>query len=273
MVQKVVTLNRRITKNAGDLSSGPAQYFPDYANAPQAELTNWNHKTIGERKKWLEKVSAADLVIVGGGGLLEWDKYQPSFDVIRFLNKKAVIWGAGQNYDTLETWADIKRPYVRDYSHFKLVGIRDYGFEHEYIPDASCLSPLFDKYRKKKPKKEFAFQANRGTAAHTRFMPAGVPDSDIIGNTFIEMEQILDHFSAAETIVTSSFHGAYWGLLLNRKVIALAMSSKIYSMKYPVPIAHGSDWQRFIPVARAYPEALEESRSINRAFAERVFNL
>jgi hypothetical protein len=72
--------------------------------------------------------------------------------------------------------------------------------------------------------------------------------------------------------VTSSSHGAYWATLLGRKVVGIPTSSKFYSLHHPVPLSHPADWQRFMKLARSYPDALEECRAANRTFFTKVMD-
>jgi hypothetical protein len=95
-----------------------------------------------KNNKGLHKVSG---VIIGGGGLLEFDKHWPAVEMIARRARKAVIWGAGSN----STGRENKQPFFeKDYSNFALVGCRDFGHERQgfqWVPCASCLHPVFDR--------------------------------------------------------------------------------------------------------------------------------
>lgn len=235
------------------------------------DVTGWKRENLVNRKKWLDRFYAARTVIVGGGGLLEFEKYFDTIDFIQANKKNAVIWGAGHNSVRISSWSSLKPKFNHDYSGYKLIGVRDYNQPYEWVPCASCLAPIFD--QKFEITKEFAFFANTGSNNYEAFYPKGIPRETIMSNTKSTFEEIISHLASAETVVTSSFHGAYWGQLLGRKVVALPTSSKFYDMKHPVPICHPADWRRFALLARTYPEALDECRAANMAFGEKVLNL
>ena len=122
-------------------------------------------------------------------------------------------------------------------------------------------------------------------------------------NEHADMETILDFLGSGETILTSSFHGAYWGTLLGRKVLAFPFSSKFFTLKhrpklYPVAKWNSNrwqlsilgrvmyelkyknkftcsmeDWQQQAQVAQAYPTSLPECRERTQDFYVEVMDL
>jgi hypothetical protein len=79
---------------------------------------------------------------------------------------------------------------------------------------------------------------------------------------------------SAEILLTNSFHGCYWGTLAGARVIAInPCSSRMQALKYPVPFCMGLDYKPYIEKTVAYPEALEECRSVNLEFAKDVSEL
>jgi exopolysaccharide biosynthesis predicted pyruvyltransferase EpsI len=89
-------------------------------------------------------------------------------------------------------------------------------------------------------------------------------------NLKTSVEAVAAFLGSAETVVTSSYHGAYWASLLGRRVVGIPTSSKFYGLKHAIPLCTIEDWPRFEKLARSYPEALDDCRSANIAFAEKV---
>jgi hypothetical protein len=86
--------------------------------------------------------------------------------------------------------------------------------------------------------------------------------------------KVLDFLASGEVLLTSSYHGAYWGMLLNRKVILInVFSSKFHGFKHQPPIATEEGWKSKHSEAHNYPEALAECRNANLQFSEKVRDL
>jgi hypothetical protein len=94
-----------------------------------------------------------------------------------------------------------------------------------------------------------------------------------ISNGSRSLREVLTFLASGETIVTSSYHGAYWGQLLGRKVIAIPFSSKFEGFRFPLVRAQIESWEQRLKEPQAYPEALPLSREANLNFAEKVSNL
>ena len=267
----VVNMYRKETRNRGDIASAPSHYFPELRARP-LELTGWKRTNENSLASWMSVFNNADLIIVGGGGLLEFEKHRDSIEFVMANAKaKKVIWGAGHNLMSAGSWAAIKPRYKMDYSGFDLVGVRDDGHSFDWVPCASCMSPALDK--KYAIEKEFVYFVNKGLGDFEKYIPAGVDPAEVVFNFDGTTEEIIAELAKGETVVTSSFHGAYWAQLLGRKVIAIPTSSKFYDMRFPVPLSHPRDWRRYIKLARRYPEALKASREANIAFANKVIQL
>ena len=99
---KIVYIHRKHFANAGDWWSTPHHYFEkgkvfDFVDNPN------NYKT-----------EECDLLIIGGGGILELEdipKHQ--LWINKFSPKKRVIWGAGASHKTFD------HPF---YKQFNLIG-------------------------------------------------------------------------------------------------------------------------------------------------------
>jgi hypothetical protein len=273
---QVISLHRIDDTNIGDYYSAPARYFsfPD------------NITSYGE----ILKLTPADLtdkcVILGGGGLLDqW--FMPSFmEILRSRPAKLIAWGIGQQLDTDHWYSQHHQFNYKSYlSAFDLVGIRDYGYDHTWVPCASCMNSSFNKVRD--AKHEFVVFSHKSRPIPIRGFPCMTNETN-------DLNDVLDFLGSGDTILTSSYHGVYWGLLLNRKVLAFPFNSKFLTFKQ-VPAIYPARWMKksllgrfrndgyklemvkgwriLAGAARNYPEALEECRDANRNFHARVLDV
>lgn len=223
--------------NVGDIHSAPLLYFD--LPGHQTELAD-----INSRSKY-----TSHAVILGGGALLtKVIRRKMTFPGI------SIVWGAG--FTNRE--ADGFVPYTLP--HKSLVGVRDVGTPYEWVPCASCMSPLFD--QEYKIRKEYTVFEN------TLHKPLKRAD---LGNCGVDMKTVVEELASAETVVTSSYHGAYWATLLGRKVLAVPLGSKFHAMKHPPLFVKDETWWRV--QGRTWPGALQECREANVKFADKVRQL
>jgi len=177
-----------------------------------------------------------------------------------------VIWGAGHNNSDAKALKikpqNLEYPdYLIDYD---LVGVRDHNTGYQWAPCASCMHPALRKTytvrndviwfeHKKQLIKTF------GAESVPRFINSGS-----------NIEQTIELLGSANTIITNSYHGAYWGTLLNKKVIVVdAWSSKFNYMKHkPTFINSSTDWQDIIDDVEQYDNALDECCNATEKFWE-----
>lgn len=285
-MKKIVNCHVIDQTNIGDLFSAPAQYF----DFPGYSVENIDIRTIKT-----EDIQGKD-VIVGGGGLA-FPRFQDAFEQLTHSqqNTKLIIWGIGQQIYDNYTLKDIQNfdylPYIKG---FDLVGIRDAHVQNNWIPCASCMHPSFD--QKREIKHEFV------VFSHKKFQ-IEFPGFPCMTNNHQNLSEILDFLGSGETILTSSYHGAYWGTLLGRKVLAFPFTSKFYTLKhlpgmYPVQkwsqakfkveilgktlyesaydnkfICNQDDWKQYLHKCKTYPDSLAENRDRNSWFHSQVMNL
>jgi hypothetical protein len=275
-VTSIINYHRLKTDNIGDRSCAPALWFPELTGAIRDEIMGLNqfeNPEPADRLAWKARVADADLLIVGGGGLLEIDFFRAGLRYIaehRKPGSKLVLWGAGHNTWQLRDWRGMKHALEIDDYGFDLIGVRDYECGYDWVPCASCMAPELD--QPTDPVFDVVMYAHVETLRDARFarqLPSGLPMLD----NSAPFEQVIPFLTSGDLVLTDSFHGMYWATLLGRRVVAFPSSSKFYSVKHPVPLCDPTDWQRFAPLARTYPDALEECRDSNRAFADRVLGL
>ena len=225
----IVYLHRKNLINAGDFWSTPYHYYGqngavlDILSAPV-------------------RLSDVDLMIIGGGGIIEPHTLGRLQEWISATNpRKKVIWGAGSN----------RTLYGHDFfEQFDLVGLRNNKSPYEFIPCVSCMHELLD-----------TPVSNSGgilTVGHNKR-----PLPNQIHNQHVPIELSIRNISIASAVITTSYHIYYWSRLMG-KAVHMAVDK-------PLP-----SWSKGI--ADKYytiPEEidLDKFRDINNRFAEKVFNL
>jgi hypothetical protein len=265
-------------KNVGDLLSSPANYFsfPGYSIAQQ-DIRTLNPKALN-----------GEHLLIGGGGLL-YSRFLDNITTLRNSPNRGrlIAWGIGQqDYRTLTA-----NPQPFDYSsylkEFDLIGIRDFDAGYPWVPCVSCMHPAFD--RTYEIKHEFVVFSHKKFQLQIGAFPRMTNETQGIA-------EVLNFLGSGETILTSSYHGAYWGTLLGRKVLAFPFSSKFLTLKhspglYPVEkwvqtkfqvkllnqvfyerrdqnqyTCQTKDWQEHLQHCQFYSQSLEECRTQNRWF-------
>jgi hypothetical protein len=237
--------------NVGDMYCNPSRYF-NFANVTSdciSKCTKYdlNNKTI----------------IVGGGGLIRkyFNKYTAHIDKQNYKN--LIVWGIGHNFSFKENfwWPDWL-------TQSTLYGVRDYFSNRtaEYLPCVSCMHPAFDKTYT--ATKDTVFFLHRTRSADT------YPESDtVMHNTNTNFDEVIEFLGSGKTIVTDSYHGAYWGLLLNRDVRVVSWTTKFQNFKNkPTIIDSVDNWKNY-KGDRHVSGYLEDCRSLNREFYKRVKSL
>ncbi len=266
----ILNLHRRATANLGDLASAPTRYFDTLKNARIADVLGWDeteNRADGAREAWMADFATARGLILGGGGLLGIDFFKPALDFVFGSSRRqrpVILWGAGHNNWQIGDWRALKERIMLDQWSFDLVGVRDYGQGHRWVPCASCMTPALDTAAE--ATNEFVVylhEANREHELVHRALPPELPRMHNDG----DLATTIAFLASGDTILTDSYHGAYWGTLLGRKVVAFPSSSKFYGMKHPVPLCAPEDWRRHARLSIRYPEAIGECRMANKTFA------
>jgi hypothetical protein len=252
----VINIHRIDRKNVGDMAASPLDYF-QFPKAKKVEIMSINKPDILQNH-----------IIIGGGGLLARSFFEKQMDYITANAKgKVISWGIGHNcYEGLGE----KLSYPSYMDRFHLHGIRDYEEGYNYVPCVSCMSPLFDKKYTVKHGIVVYEHPRRRIAIDEKF-----PRMD---NTVSSFKRVIEFLASAEIILTSTFHGAYWGLLLGKRVLAFPWSTKFYTLRYKPVLCDEKDWKDYLggnvnKQLTSYPEALEDCRELNRRHYEKVCHL
>jgi hypothetical protein len=300
-MKKYIVVHRKDENNVGDIASNPLQYFLKPDEYQTIDIVNLRN----------EKYPASVPIIVGGGGLigndfigdsvrdilsgadknylkqmwnLRWDTVNPAnveisreFNsryqnlISEYINKTAedksprFIWGAGHNGDvSKKTKKELNFPNWL--TEFNLTGIRDWDQGYNWVPCASCMHPALRKdysikndiiffEHKKQLLKDF------GTESIPRFVNSGS-----------NIEQTIELLGSANIILTNSYHGAYWGTLLKKRVVVIdPWSTKFLNFKHaPTLLEKDESWKKAIDRSVIFQSALSECVTANETFWNKI---
>lgn len=260
----ILNIHRKKTPNRGDLSSAPCLYFSDAENIIFADVLDCD----GRDSRINKYLCDAEIIVFGGGGLLDHPKFDDSLCyILENYGYKTVIWGAGSN--------SISNQHFKSrLGSAKYVGIRDFGVSNNYtwVPCASCMSNDFDIVIKDREKLYVGgvgiLENNAGKSI--------APVNDLgfnarkFGNKKVSTLEILEFIISLDYLVSSSFHACYWATLLGIPVIGVPTSSKFHTFKYKFPLAKKNNWEQFLEKTIVYDGALEDCREANIDFLSKV---
>jgi hypothetical protein len=236
------------TDNIGDIRSSPLHYF-DYPNTEHWESKVATHGALPTR---------AAAYIFGGGAITG---RVTSIVSNGQLDGPKIAWGLGRSKKAGEKYCRSTplTDFDRDRTFFTLVGTRDVNIKGaEWVPCASCMSPLFDQ----------DYEIEHEVAYYLNSRKPPEMDVPVMTNRY-QFEDAIRFLGSAATILTDSYHGAYWATLLGRNaVITRPYSSKLRQYKHqPIILeerAYGDSEYR------VFPEALAECREANVQFDAKV---
>lgn len=253
----VIEVHRKVDNNVGDYFCNPSRYF-DLGLTSSEELLH--NKTILENKT----------LVIGGGGLIHKKFSLHIQDLISKKPKHTVIWGIGHNFGKkFVQKADGDVYYPKWLMQCDLIGIRDYipGHLKTYLPCVSCMHSAFDK--------KYEIKHDHVYFTHAFKSKYEYQDGDIhLKNNEKDFDKVIEFLGSAKTIITDSYHGAYWGQLLGRDVRVISWSVKFDHMKHTPSFAeHISSWNTTSSPSYVPNDFLDECRSLNNSFYNKFLNL
>lgn len=231
-------------RNLGDQVCCPLDYFPEWESAPRANFPDWE--------------SVEGFKVFGGGGIFHPGILDILARISRNPKGKIVVWGAGINLhgQTELVWPQFLQSW-------DLVGLRDTGNPWEYVPCASCLHPAFDVTRE--PVHEVVCYSHWEYPLGFRFRTMTNSQPKEI------FPDVLDFIGSGKVLLTNTFHGAYWGLLLGRKVVVVnPFSNRFLGFKPKIEFCTPDTWHEAAEKSVPAVGYLEECRDLNLKFAEKV---
>lgn len=266
-MNNVVSVYRIDHSNLGDLMSAPRNYF-QWLDGPRIDI--FDDPTRHEKV-----LATASLVVVGGGGLLGHcdSNIETLLDVCAGARRppRMVFWGAGNGT------RDSLPPYL---SRFDLVGIRDYPLARansvNWVPCCSALHPAFDAVADSPPTAPIhIYDAHRKPVRS--LLPALPPYPTTTNDArSVTMAHAVAHLANAHTVITRSYHGAYWASLLGAdvQIAADALPKKYLGLRYePTLVGHVPNDRAprspSIPLA-CRKQRILETRSVLYSFSNQV---
>lgn len=245
---RLVFKHLRNTENVGDRWCSPFDHL-QFDDAVAMDLD--------------EPTPPCEAVIYGGGKI--FGSLHRKMTATDRQAKVRIAWGVS----TVQT-----NPFSIRYALSKrsmtLVGSRDYGDRrYDYAPCVSCLSPLFD--QSYKVQHELVFYLHRTKSERLGLnIPAEVP---VLDNFCDSMKTAVEFIGSGDVVVSNSYHGVYWALLLGKKVLCLPFSRKFQNYRLPPGYSSPEHWNRELSEAKAHPDFLHLSRSATRSFEQKVRQL
>lgn len=235
----------RQTANIGDFSCSPFDYF------------NWGSAIVKDMR---DPSAPYDACVLGGGkifgGLAE------AKGINREGSPLHIAWGVG----TRQTFP-ISAKYRRARKLCDLVGSRDWGDRrYDFAPCASCMSPLFDENMT--PEHDVVFYLHGGkTEKQNIRIPQGMPQKANSVGTF---EDSIKFIASGRTVISNSYHGVYWALLLGRKTICIPFSNKFSGYRMSPAYATPKNWLSKLDTGIAQQDMLDACRSSTINFKAKV---
>lgn len=248
--------------NQGDLYSGPYHYF----DFNEYKKVSWDEYIVNNKSS---DFNVGGITVIGGGIYFTTNK--PRLKNLMIKSRHFVAWGIGLD----------PRSNVSEFLGLcSLVGTRERkssfvdNVKVFYVPCVSCMNPVFDS-----GKESFEDDMN-DIVLH---LNGGFNEKELIGKfpgapittTVSKFEDIIKNIRSAKCVVTNSYHGAYWGSLLGKKVVCLKTKvPKWDGLHENIAFSDVDDLEVNIKTANKIPyEYLVECRSINEEFYKKVMNL
>jgi hypothetical protein len=248
---KVLNVHRRDYHNIGDLTASPFRYFGCETGRRVIDI------------EWMRSVprilaSRSEPLILGGGGLQFFAEAMVA--ILNHYKGPIIGWGIGENRP-LGTPA----PFI-PMERFALLGVRDWQAGFDWVPCPSCMAPEFAVFRDQAPSHEFVVYDHR----HVRLPVEGLPR---LSNACMDFRKVISFLASGETVITNSYHGAYWARLLARRVVVFPFATRLLHMRFPPVIADATNYRQ--RACEDHPEhgALEICREKTLMFASRVSEL
>jgi hypothetical protein len=243
----IVFKHHRETLNLGDRVCSPFDYYPDLAAGSLAlDLSR--------------PTPECRAVIYGGGKIM--GGLAASLGAADRAARLRVAWGVS-SVQTLP----FAPHYRRAFRAMDLIGSRDWGDgRFEFAPCVTCQSPLLD--RAGPPQHAVVLYLHHVRSGKDGVVrPAGIP---VLDNTAGSLDEAIDFLASGETVVSNSYHGVYWALLLGRRVLCLPFSNKFYGYRVAPGYAAPKTWPRHLSRAHGSDEMLGLCRKATARFADSV---
>jgi len=250
----IYEVHRKVKNNVGDAYCNPSRYF-DLGNVSSNELM-CHHSNISNKT-----------LVIGGGGLIH-KKFSQHIQTLLDKNPNhSVLWAVGHNFGKKHITKQNTNVYYPDWlERCNLIGIRDWikGHYDMYLPCVSCMHSAFDKHYKTEHDFVYFTHAFKSKYNRTKYPH--------MKNNVMDFDKVIEFLGSGNTVITDSYHGAYWAQLLGKNVQVSSWSVKFNHMKYmPHFVENINSGPKHIQ--NNVTGFLEESRELNQQFYQKFKNL
>lgn len=209
----------RIDENIGDLLSGPYRYWY-WGEHDVIDILDIDR---------IATIEAGAHIVIGGGGLL-----MPYFDdfltrVLARFPSRVVWWGVGDRWiQNVEAGylspEEAQHPMDRYcFPTGHLVGVRMMGTSYPYLPCCSCKH--IAEFRR-----SHSGRNGSGVAVfeHEAVKIDVDPSIPKLVNTKCTVDEAIAFIDSCRCLITNSYHGLYWGRLLDKAVVCVPFSCSSY---------------------------------------------
>lgn len=219
-------IHRVDPSNLGDSVCCPVDYF---------DWSFTEHRVIDIHKPFESEF--AGNYIFGGGGLLhgQWLERLDKFAALKRRSVLSVMWSAGMNVHFTD-----RLIWPKFLDTFNKVGLRDWGNPWEYLPCVSCLHPAVKEARGVAPIYDVVVYEHKNRKID---IPSGLPG---MNNEQAKdaLPDVISFLASGRVVITNSFHGAYWTLLLGRVPLVFSpYSNRFFSFKRRLSNCEWYNWR------------------------------
>ncbi len=201
-----------------------------------------------------------DLGIYGGGKI--FGSLSKEAGVFRAPGIRHIAWGVS----TVQSFP-ISLRYQASRRLCELVGTRDFGDKrYDFAPCVSCMAPFFDAPVEPEHDVVFYYHAGKTEGQGIR-LPSSIPS---LSNNCSGLEEALHFITSGRTVVSNSYHGVYWSLLMGRRTICIPFSKKFSAYRFPPFYSTANRWTEDLQKGVAQPQMLVTCRNATLRFKNRV---
>lgn len=174
-----------------------------------------------------------------------------------------VIWGIGLNYHGC-----LGKLYPKFLDECSLVGLREPGNPWRYVPCPSCLAPEFDHAIRCDAHLPIVVYEHANESIPERVAKGAPRRTNQDGASLLN---VLLFLASGKQVITNTFHGAYWSILLGKSPILYRPFSNRFLALGDLRVTDELNWEDVTkqPERKLFV-GLEEARNLNRVFSEEV---
>jgi len=246
----IIFKHHRATSNIGDAVCSPFDYYSEFSQ--QGTAVDLSRPT-----------PPCTAVVYGGGKIM--GGLAKTLGVNDFAARYRIAWGVS----TVQKFP-VSLRYWRAFRAMDLVGTRDWGDRRfTFAPCVTCISPVFDAPVEARHETVLYLHHWRSKGLNLP-RPAGIP---VLENNNSDFSATVRHLASGEVVVTNSYHGTYWALLLGKKVLCLPFSNKFENYRIAPGYGTPENWPSELSRAQGSNEMLGLCREATAIFRERVGTL